>query len=54
MNSISAQIENYMLENKGKNFSIHDFYYLGPKNIIKSILFRLNDETKLTRVLDGL
>ena len=43
-----------MLENKGKNFSIHDFYYLGTKNIIKSILFRLNEENKMTRFIDGL
>ena len=54
MNSISTQIENIMTENKGKIYSIHDFYRLGTKNTIKSILYRLNEEGKITRLIDGL
>ena len=54
MNSISTQIENIMTENKGKIYSIHDFYRLGTKNTIKSILYRLNEEGKITRRIDGL
>ena len=42
MNSITSQIENIMSENQGKIFSINDFYELGTKNTIKSVLYRLN------------
>lgn len=52
--SISNQIEIIMLENKGKIFSINDFYYLGTKNTIKSALYRLCKENKIARLIDGL
>ena len=54
MNSITSQIENIMSENQGKIFSINDFYELGTKNTIKSVLYRLNKEGKVVRLLDGL
>ncbi len=54
MISITNQIENIMSENKGKIFSINDFYSIGTKNTIKSILYRLNEENKITRLIDGL
>lgn len=54
MNSITNQIENIMSENQGKIFSINDFYNLGKKNTIKSVLYRLNEEKKITRLIDGL
>ena len=54
MNSIIIQIENIMSENQGKIYSIHDFYNLGTKNTIKSALYRLNEEGKITRLIDGL
>lgn len=54
MNSITIQIENIMSENQGKIYSIHDFYNLGTKNTIKSALYRLNEEGKITRLIDGL
>jgi len=38
MHSITNQIKNIMSENQGKIFSINDFYNLGTKNTIKSIL----------------
>lgn len=43
-----------MSENQGKIFSINDFYNLGTKNTIKSVLYRLNEENKITRLMDGL
>ena len=43
-----------MSENQGKIFSINDFYELGTKNTIKSVLYRLNKEGKIVRLLDGL
>jgi len=43
-----------MSENQGKIFSINDFYNLGKKNTIKSVLYRLNEEKKITRLIDGL
>lgn len=43
-----------MSENQGKIFSINDFYDLGTKNTIKSILYRLNEENEIARLLDGL
>lgn len=54
MSSITDQIETIMSKNQGKIFSINDFYGLGTKNTIKSILYRLNGEDKITRLLDGL
>ncbi|HFH6725661.1 TPA: DUF6088 family protein [Streptococcus agalactiae] len=54
MDSITNQIETIMSENQGKIFSINDFYDLGTKNTIKSILYRLNEENEIARLLDGL
>ena len=54
MNLITSQIENIMSENQGKIFSINDFYELCTKNTIKSVLYRLNKEGKIVRLLDGL
>lgn len=54
MNPISVQIEDIMNENQGTIYSIHDFYNLGTKNTIKSVLYRLNDDGKITRLIDGL
>lgn len=54
MKSITKQIKNIMSENQGKIFSINDFYNLGTKNTIKSVLYRLNDENQITRLMDGL
>ena len=54
MGSITNQIEEIMTENPGKIFSIHDFYHIGTKNTIKSVLYRLNEENKITRLMDGL
>lgn len=54
MNSITKQIENIMSENQGKIFSINDFYNIGTKNTIKSALYRLNEENKIKRLMDGL
>lgn len=54
MNSIKNQIETIMTENQGKIFSINDFYNLGTKNTIKSVLYRLNEENQITRLIDGL
>ena len=53
MISITNQIEKIMSENQGKVFSINDFYNLGTKNTIKSILYRLNKENKITRLIEG-
>ena len=54
MNSITKQIENIMSQNQGKIFSINDFYNIGTKNTIKSVLYRLNEENKIKRLMDGL
>lgn len=54
MKSIISQIENIMIENKGKIFSINDFYNLGTKNTIKSVLYRLSEENRIVRLIDGL
>ena len=54
MNSITKQIENIMSENQGKICSINDFYNIGTKNTIKSVLYRLNEENKIKRLMDGL
>lgn len=54
MTHITNQIENIMSENQGKIFSINDFYNLGTKNTIKSVLYRLNEENRIARLIDGL
>lgn len=54
MTRITNQIENIMSENQGKIFSINDFYNLGTKNTIKSVLYRLNEENRIARLIDGL
>lgn len=54
MDSITSKIETIMSENKGEIFSINDFYDLGTKNTIKSILYRLNEENEIARLIDGL
>lgn len=54
MISITNRIENIMSENQGKIFSINDFYNLGTKNTIKSVLYRLNEENQIIRLMDGL
>ena len=54
MDSITKQIENIVSKNQGKIFSINDFYNIGTKNTIKSILYRLNEENKIKRLMDGL
>ena len=54
MSSLVLKIENIMKNNKGKIYSINDFYDLGTKNTIKSILYRMNEEKKITRLIDGL
>ncbi len=54
MDSIANKIATIMSENQGKIFSINDFYGLGTKNTIKSVLYRLNEEHQIVRLLDGL
>lgn len=54
MDSITSKIETIMFENQGEIFSINDFYDLGTKNTIKSILYRLNEENEIARLIDGL
>ncbi len=54
MNSIAKQIRCIMDENQGKIYSINDFYDLGTKNTVKSILYRLSEEKEIVRLLDGL
>ena len=54
MSSLALKIEDIMKNNKGKIYSINDFYDLGTKNTIKSILYRMNEEKKITRLIDGL
>ena len=54
MESINKKIEDIMTSNTGKIFSINDFYGLGTKNTIKSVLYRLNEEDKIIRLIDGL
>ncbi|HFH7242252.1 TPA: DUF6088 family protein [Streptococcus agalactiae] len=54
MESINKKIEDIMTSNTGEIFSINDFYELGTKNTIKSVLYRLNEEDKITRLIDGL
>ncbi len=54
MSSLALKIEEIMKSNKGKIYSINDFYELGTKNTVKSILYRMNEEKKITRLIDGL
>lgn len=54
MESINKKIEDIMTKNTGEIFSINDFYGLGTKNTIKSVLYRLNEEDKIIRLIDGL
>ena len=46
MSSLALKIEDIMKSNKGKIYSINDFYDLGTKNTIKSILYRMNEEKR--------
>lgn len=41
-------------QQNGTIFSINEFYHLGNVNTIKSILFRLEADGKITRLIDGL
>ncbi|MBS3987173.1 MAG: hypothetical protein KGZ38_04355 [Erysipelothrix sp.] len=41
-------------QKNGTIFSINEFYHLGNVNTIKSILFRLESDGKITRLIDGL
>lgn len=41
-------------QQNGTIFSINEFYHLGNVNTIKSILFRLELDGKITRLIDGL
>lgn len=54
MNSLRTSIENTMFQRQGEIFSIHDFYTLGKKNTVKSALYRLEEENKIARLLEGL
>ncbi|QTU82929.1 hypothetical protein J7S27_06575 [Carnobacteriaceae bacterium zg-C25] len=54
MTTITNEVEKTMRENQGEIYSIHDFYSLGTKNTVKSILYRLNEENKIERLIDGL
>ncbi|MBS4762195.1 hypothetical protein KG089_05600 [Carnobacteriaceae bacterium zg-ZUI252] len=54
MTTITNEVEKTMRENQGEIYSIHDFYSLGTKNTVKSILYRLNEENKIVRLIDGL
>ncbi len=52
--TIASKIQNIMFNNQGKIYSINDFYDLGTKNTVKSILYRLTKEGKIFRLIDGL
>ena len=54
MVSITKKIETIMSENQGEIFSINDFYDLGTKNTVKSVLYRLNEDNEIVRLIDGL
>ena len=52
---LSDKVWNLIKQQKnGTIFSINDFYHLGNVNTIKSILFRLESDGKITRLIDGL
>lgn len=54
MDSLKNKIEKIMSKNKGEIFSINDFYDIASKNTVKSILYRLSEENKIVRLIDGL
>ncbi len=54
MASITDKIEIIMSENQGEIFSINDFYHLGTKNTVKSVLYRLSEDNEIVRLIDGL
>lgn len=54
MASITDKIETIMSENQGEIFSINDFYHLGTKNTVKSVLYRLSEDNEIVRLIDGL
>lgn len=54
LKSLNNLIEERITSNQGEIFSIHDFYDLGKKNTIKSILYRLHENKKIVRLVDGL
>lgn len=54
MGKIINTIEDTMINNAGEIFAINDFYDIGNKNTVKSILYRLNEEGKIVRLIDGL
>jgi len=54
MSSAKSKIEKIFNENKGKIYSISDFYNLASKNTIKSILLRMCNEKRILRVIEGL
>lgn len=54
MGSIASKIEKRFDEQEGTIFSINDFYDLGTKNTVKSVLYRLNKDKKIERLIDGL
>ncbi len=47
-----SYIKDYVRKSR-EIFSINNFYNLG-KNTIKSVLYRLNEENQITRLIDGL
>lgn len=54
MKKVTERIEEIMNENPGEIYSINDFYYLATKNTVKSVLYRLEKEGKISRLIDGL
>ncbi|QGZ97317.1 hypothetical protein GE118_00685 [Mycoplasma sp. NEAQ87857] len=56
MIAMKKHIQNVMTRNAGKIYSINDFYDFksDKKNTVKSALYRLNNEGKIVRILDGL
>jgi hypothetical protein len=54
MKTVTERIEEIMNENPGEIYSINDFYYLATKNTVKSVLYRLEKEGKISRLIDGL
>ncbi|HHW95048.1 MAG TPA: hypothetical protein GX736_03870 [Mogibacterium sp.] len=54
MKTVTERIEEIMNANPGEIYSINDFYYLATKNTVKSVLYRLEKEGKISRLIDGL
>lgn len=54
MKTVTERIEETMNANPGEIYSINDFYYLATKNTVKSVLYRLEKEGKISRLIDGL